>query len=64
MKKHVIESFARITRCKDCKHSVPPGKSTSYCKSGVLKCMNRNAPCVNRLVYPEDYCSYGYAKES
>jgi hypothetical protein len=28
-----------------------------------LKCMNRNAPCVNRLVYPDDYCSYGHKKE-
>lgn len=63
MAKRVVESFARITRCKDCKHSVLPGKSTTYYKSGVLKCMNRISPCVNRLVYPEDFCSYSKKKE-
>lgn len=64
MNKRHIESFARITRCKDCKHSGEPSAQVKrYGVKGAMRCNNGNAPCNARLVKAEDYCSYGEQRE-
>lgn len=62
-KKQDVESWAKITRCKDCKHCEKPSFLVQKYNPNVLKCTNRNAPCSNRLVWDKDFCRYAEPKE-
>lgn len=58
-----VGQWARVTRCKDCKHCGNPSQLVRNYNPNVRKCTNRNAPCSNRLVYDEDFCNYAEPKE-
>lgn len=58
------EDYARVLRCKDCKHSTLPSALTQrYGVPGTLTCHNRYSPCNRRNVGGEDFCSYGERRE-
>ena len=50
-----------IARCKDCRSSCPP--KDHHKDKRLLRCDKPGSPCYNRLVWENDFCSYGKREE-